>query len=155
MSLLQQSNPYIRHQPYDAQLMANNEKGHPSLQDASLLTMQQVALASGDRLNVEVLHGDDFSGQVEVNPDGYIYLPYLPAIKAKGLSLEQLKNAVSDTLISEQLMHAHAVRVSIVPLKWGAIEVRISGAVYEPGIRLINKNLKFKWRTNMNNLAGI
>lgn len=146
--------PYIRHQPYDAQLMANNEKGHPSLQDASLLTMQQVALASGDRLNVEVLHGDDFSGQVEVNPDGYIYLPYLPAIKAKGLSLEQLKNAVSDTLISEQLMHAHAVRVSIVPLKWGAIEVRISGAVYEPGIRLINKKSEIQMADEHEQFSG-
>ena len=116
--------------------------------------MQQVSLTSGDRLDIDVLHGADFSGQVEVNPDGHVYLPYLPPIKAEGLSLAQLKTSVAETLISEQLMHAHAVRVSIVPLKWGAIEVRISGAVYEPGIRLINKKSEVQMADEHEQFSG-
>jgi len=95
-------------------------------------------LSSGDRLNIEILNGEEFSSEVEVNADGFIYLPFIPAIKARGLKIESLKVSIRQLLIDEQLMLAGAIRISITPRKWAPIEVSVSGAVFEPGTHFIN-----------------
>lgn len=95
-------------------------------------------LSVGDRLAISILHGDDFAAEVEIDASGNIYLPYLPAIYAKGLSVQQLKSKVKQTLIDEELMYATAIRVSVTPLKWAPIEVTVTGAVFETGQHLIN-----------------
>lgn len=85
-----------------------------------------------------MLNGDEFSGNVEINADGFIYLPYLPPLKAQGVSIALLKTNIKQLLIDEQLMINNAIRLSIVPLKWAPIQVSVSGAVFEPGLHKIN-----------------
>lgn len=96
-------------------------------------------LSIGDRLSVNILNGDEFSGEVEVNADGFIYLPYLPALKAQGVSISSLKASVKQLLINEDLMLDGAIRLSIMPLKWAPIQISVSGAVFEPGLHSINR----------------
>lgn len=96
-------------------------------------------LSIGDRLSINILNGDEFSGEVEINSDGLIYLPYLPALKAQGVSISSLKASVKQLLIDEDLMLEGAIRLSIMPLRWAPIQISVSGAVFEPGLHSINR----------------
>ncbi len=107
-----------------------------SLTAASFADMQ---LSIGDKLDINILNGEEFSGEVEVNADGYIYLPYLTAINAQGLNIIQLKSSIMQQLLKEQLMLEGTIRLSITPLRWAPIEVTVSGAIFQPGLHLINR----------------
>lgn len=100
---------------------------------------QNIRLSVGDRLTVNILNGEEFSGNVEVNNDGYIYLPYLQPIHAKGLDVHQLSTAIKRHLVDEDFMLKNSVRLSITPLKWAPVEVTVSGGVFEPGQHQINR----------------
>ncbi|RTR36737.1 polysaccharide export protein [Shewanella canadensis] len=114
------------------------ENEGPGLQTDLKAQFNVLNLSSGDRLNIVILNGEEFSSEVEVNADGFIYLPFIPAIKARGLKIESLKASIKQLLIDEQLMLAGTIRISITPLKWAPIEVSVSGAVFEPGTHFIN-----------------
>ncbi|ACA85984.1 polysaccharide biosynthesis/export family protein [Shewanella woodyi] len=96
-------------------------------------------LSVGDRVSIKILNGDEFSAKVEVNADGFIYLPYLPALKAHGVSIPSLKKNIKQLLVDENLMLEGAIRLSITPLRWAPIQVSVSGAVFEPGLHSINR----------------
>ncbi|MCL1145189.1 polysaccharide biosynthesis/export family protein [Shewanella marinintestina] len=100
---------------------------------------QNIRLSVGDRLNVKVLNGEEFSGSVEINNDGYIYLPYLAPIHAKGLDVQALSIKIKQHLVDEQFMLKNSVRLSITPLKWAPVQITVSGGVFEPGQHQINK----------------
>lgn len=141
--------PYMRSKtseraPKNIAQQANNPMGTTWLMDTAqaqqaLHLPQNIRLSVGDRLKVNVLNGDEFSGNVEINNDGYIYLPYLQPIHAKGLDVQQLTAAISKHLVDEDFMLKNSVRLSITPLKWAPVEVTISGGVFEPGQHQINK----------------
>ncbi|MCK8043284.1 polysaccharide biosynthesis/export family protein [Shewanella sp. 1CM18E] len=105
----------------------------------SLHLPQNIRLSVGDRLKVRVLNGEEFSGTVEVNNDGYIYLPYLAPIHAKGLDVQALSTKIKQHLVDEQFMLANSVKLSITPLKWAPVQITVSGGVFEPGQHQINK----------------
>ncbi|WP_144204050.1 polysaccharide biosynthesis/export family protein [Shewanella sp. KCT] len=139
--------PYSRRYSEQAEQSSPNQDTRGDLVAAggepqfySLDSLSAPKLSAGDRLKIQILNGEEFSGDVEVNADGYIYLPYLNAIRAEGVAIPELKQALSDELIKEQLMLAGTVRISIMPLQWGAINIRVSGAVYEPGQHKINRH---------------
>ncbi|WP_076411087.1 polysaccharide biosynthesis/export family protein [Shewanella sp. UCD-KL12] len=99
----------------------------------------EMKLSVGDKLDISILNGEEFSGEVEVNADGFIYLPYLAAINAQGLNIEQLKVSIMQQLLDEDLMLEGTIRLSITPLRWAPIEITVSGAIFEPGLHLINR----------------
>ncbi|QFU23411.1 polysaccharide biosynthesis/export family protein [Shewanella eurypsychrophilus] len=111
-------------------------------------------LSKGDKLNIGILNGEEFSSDVEVNADGYIYLPYLAAIKAQGLSFSQLKLNIEKQLIHEQLMLSGTIRISVLPLRWAPIEITVSGAVFEPGLHLINHKSDTELKDDANSHTG-
>ncbi|WOT06348.1 polysaccharide biosynthesis/export family protein [Shewanella youngdeokensis] len=100
---------------------------------------KNIRLSVGDRVKVNILNGQEFSGSVEVNNDGYIYLPYLDPIHAKGLEVKQLSNAIAQHLVEADFMLKNSVRLSITPIKWAPVQVTVSGGVFEPGQHQINK----------------
>ncbi|WP_299490640.1 polysaccharide biosynthesis/export family protein [uncultured Shewanella sp.] len=95
-------------------------------------------LSTGDRLDIKILNGEEFAAKVEIDTNGYIYLPFLDPIYAYGKDIKQLKRDIKKVLIDEKLMHANNIRISINPLLWAPIEVTVSGAVFEPGQHQIN-----------------
>ncbi|NRD74664.1 polysaccharide biosynthesis/export family protein [Shewanella sp. VB17] len=138
---------YGRNTPYDRkkQISIQSQKLtdesstiQPSSHADFIESFDTPLLSIGDRLSINVLNGDEFSGNVEINADGFIYLPYLPPLKAQGVSIALLKTNIKQLLIDEQLMINNAIRLSIVPLKWAPIQVSVSGAVFEPGLHKIN-----------------
>jgi polysaccharide export outer membrane protein len=125
----------------------------PSLQ-ATQWKNAQLKLSVGDKLDISILNGDDFSRAVEIDADGNIYLPYLQAVVAKNLTLAQLNMAIKNQLIDENLMKLHAIRISIVPISWAPINITTSGAVFEPGQHMINKKLPTEVKDDGSNYAG-
>ncbi|MCL1057906.1 polysaccharide biosynthesis/export family protein [Shewanella gelidimarina] len=141
--------PYMRSKtseraPKNITQRANNPMGTTWLMQTgqaqqALHLPQNIRLSVGDRLNVNVLNGLEFSGKVEVNNDGYIYLPYLQPVHAKGLDVQQLSTSIAQHLVEQDFMLKDSVRISITPLKWAPVQVTVSGGVFEPGQHKINK----------------
>ena len=134
--------PYKRSKPEYTEESAQQAKNadKTALTYDSFSTLFNTPLLSiGDRLSIQILNGDEFSGEAEVNADGFIYLPYLPPLKAQGSTITVLKSSVKQLLIDEDLMLDGAIRLSIMPLKWAPIQISVSGAVFEPGLHSINR----------------
>ncbi|MGS0682941.1 polysaccharide biosynthesis/export family protein [Shewanella sp. 125m-7] len=125
------------YKPNDA--MGNTGLMYSGSSQQALHLPQNIRLSVGDKLKVNVFNGEEFSGNVEINNDGYIYLPYLAPIHAKGLDIQELSNKIKQYLVDEEFMLKSSVRLSITPLKWAPVEVTVSGGVFEPGQHLINK----------------
>lgn len=119
----------------EAASVATAETGQQDL----TLGLSNPRFSVGDRLSVMVLNGPEFSDEVEINADGFVYLNFLPPINAAGRHLQQLERAIHHAIVDEQLMLPTAVRVSVRPVSWAPIEVLVSGAVFEPGQHLINQ----------------
>ena len=95
-------------------------------------------LSPGDRIEIRIHEGEEFSGEYLVNHDGNIELPYLAPVQVVGLDTEEVENRLRMMLVSEQMFLAHTLHISVRPLQWAPIMVSVSGAVFEPGRVLIN-----------------
>jgi polysaccharide export outer membrane protein len=114
----------------------------------------QLKLSVGDKLEINILNGEDFSKAVEIDADGNIYLPFIQSVSAKNLTLIQLNDAIRHQLIVEKLMQPAAIRISIVPISWAPINITTSGAVYEPGQHMINKKQPIETKDDGSDFYG-
>ncbi len=111
-------------------------------------------LSSGDRIEVLIHEGEEFSGQYLVNHDGTLELPYLPPIKVAGLDTEEIEDRLELLLVRENFFLAHNLRISVRPLQWAAVMVSVSGAVFNPGRVLINERLPEQIEEGKTRIAG-
>lgn len=96
-------------------------------------------LSAGDRLQLTVESGEDFSGRYQIDAGGRVQLPYAGAVAVAGLEPEQAAAAVTERLVAARLMKRGYARTSVQVLWWAPIDVRISGAVFYPGAHRINQ----------------
>jgi len=96
-------------------------------------------LSVGDVVRIDIVDGDTIAGNFAVNFDGRIVLPFAGAVQAAGLSLQELERKLAARLVAADLFPAGEARVAVLPLRWSAIQVAVSGAVYQPGRYLINE----------------
>ncbi|WP_094077451.1 polysaccharide biosynthesis/export family protein [Notoacmeibacter marinus] len=89
-------------------------------------------LSSGDLLTISVGNDPTFSGSYEVSQDGTVRLPHLPAIAAKGSSVEAIERRIASALISNAIYSA-APPVSVRLQDFAPARVHVSGAVFDPG----------------------
>jgi protein involved in polysaccharide export with SLBB domain len=92
----------------------------------------------GDRINVSVLDGEEFSGIFEIDIDGTVQLPYNEAVLLSGLTSREAEDLIARSLVEGGFIRAHAVRVSVRVQQWAAVRVSVSGAVFQPGRHRIN-----------------
>ena len=102
-------------------------------------TITSIPLSTGDRLRIEVLGDQDFSGIYVIDVDGFLKLPYLKPIYANSSSLVKLKTTLEEALIAEKIFTRDFLRLSIVPLQWAATYINVQGAVYKTGNIVINE----------------
>ncbi|WP_298775756.1 polysaccharide biosynthesis/export family protein [uncultured Shewanella sp.] len=133
--------PYLRHtnlqSPKKELKYKHNTQRYVVQNHQPPLPMEHI-ISTGDRFDIKILNGEEFEAQVEVDNQGYIYLPYLDPIYAYGKSIQQLKRDIINILIKEQLIQQKNIRLSVNPLRWASIQVTVSGAVYHPGQYVIN-----------------
>ena len=86
----------------------------------------ELALKPGDALQITVWPDETLSGTFVVEETGLVYLPFLGAVQAGGVSLDRLRNQLRDgyaEILKEPV-------VTIVPL----FNVGVSGGIARPGI---------------------
>ncbi len=96
------------------------------------------ALSPGDRIVVRVENGEEFSGNFEVDVDGSINLPYLPAIQVAGTSLFEARKLITQALINAGYFRSDLLAISVLVQQWSAIQVHVTGAVFSPGMVSVN-----------------
>jgi polysaccharide export outer membrane protein len=99
---------------------------------------QNPPLSPGDRLQIDIEDGETFSGRYEVDMDGTLKLPHLPALHVAGEDTVYAERTISDALVAAELFKAHRVRVSVRVHEWAHAQVHVSGAVFNPGLVSIN-----------------
>lgn len=109
----------------------------------ALLLLVSVAeaapLSAGDRLQVTVEAGEEFSGRYQLDVHGRIQLPYAGAVELAGQEPEVAAATISDRLVAAGLFRRSFVRTSVQVLAWAPLELRVSGAVYLPGLVEVNR----------------
>jgi polysaccharide export outer membrane protein len=116
---------------------AGSTNNGPALQRRSIESSQAVnseyVIGADDVLRVYVVDVPQFTGDYRVGPDGSLTIPLLPSpVRAKGLTLDQLSELISDKLRAAELVsHPHVV-VSVKTSP--AHAVAITGAVEHPQI---------------------
>ncbi|MGB5442001.1 MAG: polysaccharide biosynthesis/export family protein [Gammaproteobacteria bacterium] len=99
---------------------------------------QTPPLSPGDRLQIDIEDGETFSGRYEVDMDGTVKLPHLPALQVAGEDTKHAERAIGKALVSAELFKAHRIRVSVRVHEWAHIQVHVSGAVFNPGMVSVN-----------------
>ncbi|HEX4892190.1 MAG TPA: polysaccharide biosynthesis/export family protein [Hyphomicrobiaceae bacterium] len=97
-----------------------------------------IRLSRGDRIAVEIPDGAEFNGDYVVGPDGRIALPFGVRVEAAGRTEEQLAEAIRRGLIRQSQFSRDLGPVSVRLVKYGPLQVSVSGAVFQPGFVTIN-----------------
>jgi len=128
---------------------AVNYRGNKNIQGTEPLISNQntqhifnrdLPLSPGDLVDIKIEDGEGFSGQYIVNPDGSIKVPHLDPVKAAGLGLGQISKDIELALVRGEIFQPSTAKVIIQVLQLAAIEVAVSGAVFEPGRVRINES---------------
>ena len=96
-------------------------------------------LGQGDKLKVVVFGEDNLSGQFEVNPQGNLGLPLVGEVKARGLTLLELRDEVTRKLSREGILRNPRVTVDVLNYRPIYVhgEVKTGGEFqYKSGLRL-------------------
>lgn len=115
---------------------------------------EQPLLSPGDRLLLLLDDGDEFSGSYAVGMDGQLRIPYLPPVPVVGLSVEAASDKLAAVFVDEEVFTAGGIRISLTPLLWAAVEVSVSGAVYAPGVVVVNDRTHVESRPDMKVRSG-
>jgi polysaccharide biosynthesis/export protein len=102
------------------------------------LPSQALPLSPGDRVQVIIPEGTDFAGSYVVNSDGALEFPYLGPVPVAGIEPAEAVRKISTALINGNYFQKNFLKVNLQVLAWAPIQVKIQGAVFEPGIVLIN-----------------
>lgn len=98
-------------------------------------------LSPGDLVDISMEYGEGFNGRYIVDGAGLVNLPVIAPVYVAGLTTAQVQERIELALIKANVFRAHTIGVSVKVLNWSAIEVPVSGAVFEPGRVTINANL--------------
>jgi protein involved in polysaccharide export with SLBB domain len=97
-----------------------------------------IRLSRGDRVAVEIPDGAEFNGDYVVGPDGRIALPFGVRVEAAGRTEEQLADAIRRGLIRQSQFSRDLAPASVRLVKYGPLQLSVSGAVFQPGFVTIN-----------------
>lgn len=123
------------------EVLPQNPVFYPSTGVIESIPVNSLPLSPGDQIRVLVQDGEIFSGIYEVNLNGDIQMPYLKPIYVIGLTLSEIQNLVRQELIRQKMFKPNYANASVSIVQWSAIEVNVSGAVFQPGPVTINVRL--------------
>ena len=86
-------------------------------------------LGPGDGIEIELADLDELSGQFSIGPDGTIYLPRLRALYIEGLTIEELR----DFLTEQFRAYVIDPQVYVRPITYRPVRIYVGGEVKRPG----------------------
>jgi polysaccharide export outer membrane protein len=95
-------------------------------------------LSPGDMIEIMMEFGEGFNGSYVLDNLGLLTLPILDPISASGMSPRELSDRVEMALIKANVFRPATATVHVKVLHLAAIEVPVTGAVFQPGRVLIN-----------------
>ncbi len=101
-------------------------------------TNKRPPLSPGDRVQVNVNNGKTFTGLYEVDIDGALNIPYLPPQNVAGMGTKQAEKMITNALVKAKQFHASRIWVSVRVQQWAAVQVHVSGAVFNTGLVTVN-----------------
>jgi polysaccharide export outer membrane protein len=94
--------------------------------------------AAGDVVRLDIVEGEEFSGTYKVNMDGHLTVPYAGSIRAAGLTTPGLTDNIKRIFVDKGLLLGARANLSVIPVEWAPVQIRVTGAVFQPGRSLIN-----------------
>ena len=79
-------------------------------------TLRVYRLGPGDKLKITVFGEDNLSGQFDVNPSGSVSMALLGDVQAKGLTVQEFRDAVTQRLVREGILKNPKVAVDVFEL---------------------------------------
>mgnify|MGYP000066850835 CR=1 FL=1 len=95
-------------------------------------------LSPGDMIEIMMEYGEGFNGSYVLDNQGLLTLPILEPIYASGMSPRELSERVEIALIKANIFRPATATVHIKVLHLAAIEVPVTGAVFQAGRVRIN-----------------
>ena len=108
------------------------ERGHSKpvpLQQRALTTTDPYILGPGDKLEIELLDLPELSGHFSIGPDGILYLPRLRSIYVEGLTIEDLRQYLTQQFRTYVL----DPQVYVRPVVYRPVRIYVGGEVKRPG----------------------
>jgi len=114
----------------------------PSLtsEERSRITFDAYILGPGDGLEIELIDIPELSAQVNIGPDGTIYLPRLRALYVEGLTIEELRLFLTDQFRP----YVRDPEIFIRPVRYRPVRVYVGGEVKRPGYYSLSGNQKLQ-----------
>jgi polysaccharide export outer membrane protein len=116
--------------------------------------LEALPLSPGDRIRLLIPEGELFSGVYEVNLDGNIQIPYLDPLSVRGLEIDEAKQLIRDTLVNRQFFQPKFLQLNVSILQWAAVQVHVSGAVFQSGRISINNRSAEERSLQQNQSSG-
>ncbi|MFV0643885.1 MAG: polysaccharide biosynthesis/export family protein [Sphingomonadaceae bacterium] len=111
-----------------------SDTGINNIVDADLQGLNQLVLAPGDRLRIDIAGDTDtLSGHYVVDADGHVLLPIIGRVPAAGIDSEALEQRLRDSLVAQQIIRPLANGVTVRIEESGGVTVGVSGAVFSQG----------------------
>jgi polysaccharide export outer membrane protein len=101
-------------------------------------TRNTLPLSPGDMIEIMMEYGEGFNGSYVLDNLGLLTLPILEPIHASGMSPRELSQRIEMALIKANIFRPVTATVHVKVLHLAAIEVPVTGAVFQPGRILIN-----------------
>lgn len=98
--------------------------------------LQQELLSPGDLLDVLIGNDETFSGKHEVSSDGKLRIHDLVAVEARGRTVNQVEAALAQALKAGNY-YTSLPSVSVRLADYGTAHIYVTGAVFEPGEKLL------------------
>lgn len=95
-------------------------------------------LSPGDMIEIMIEFGEGFNGSYILDNLGLLTLPILNPISASGMSPRELSAKIELALIKANVFRPAMATVNVKVLHLAAIEVPVTGAVFQPGRVVIN-----------------
>lgn len=95
-------------------------------------------LSPGDMIEIMIEFGEGFNGSYVLDNLGLLTLPIVEPIGAAGLSPRELSAKIELALIKANVFRPAMATVNVKVLHLAAIEVPVTGAVFQPGRVVIN-----------------
>lgn len=103
------------------------------------LSVKALPLSPGDRIRINILDGEEFSGTYDVDIDGKVNIPYLPPLSVAGKEALELRSELRNVLTKGGFFQPSFLRLSVNVVGWAPINVFVSGDVFLPGRVMINE----------------
>ncbi len=126
---------------YQVSPVARPPKDYSSVSQAPILSVgDKIRLSVAPSFDSEAQHSSTtlFSGVYEIDIDGKVALPYLPQLRAEGLTLQQLEFLIKTNFERSKIFRPGMSHFYVTIVEWAPVAVYISGAVFSPGQTTIN-----------------